>query len=1036
MWRATVFAVAALGLCASDAQEPESAPGRVTIGRLFGDVGGGPGLADTPPPAPLPLPPDIDDVGRAAVSEGVVASGRTAFTWSDDGEEIVKLIGSCVVEYEGTKLLADQVVIWHRPSGDGEYFVVYLDGNARQEAAGRSIAEPSLIYSFPAGPFTLHAAEQVSQPLENDPLYQRALARRRSTTAPSDETALAESDEAGSEFDPEAGYETVALRPSQGRLRRVRIFQRSTVPFNVESVRSTQTIPPEQVTVITGGVNVLIDGLDDPIGLVDLSADRAVIWTQSANENFESEQVQTEDTPYTVYLEGNIIIRQADRVIHATHAIYDAREERALMQNAELRAFIPQLGSDLRLRADNLRQLSRGRYHALDAWTTTSPFGQPGYRLQSREIFVEPRYDINLQWLGAGSTVVDPATGMEMVETNWVRSYGNTVRVGEVPILYSPYLAGPAEDINIPLKQASIGRDSIFGVKVKTVWDPFDLFGIEEPPGLSLNLLADYYSDRGPGGGLSGNYFGDDLFGVDDHFRGTGIGYYVHDDGLDSLGRFRNDMEPSTNDRYRFKWRHRHDFPVNAHINAELGIISDRNMLEQYFEREFDADKDQENLIYGTQSLNDWGLGNWSYELIGQAPINEFETVTGWYPKGDLWGLSEPLFGDWITWSSHTVAGYGDIEPADPDDYMMEKYFEPLPYAPDVEGANFMTRHQLDLPLMAGPVNIVPFAMGEAAFWEEGIDGDSVGRLTSSIGTRASVQFQRIFPNVYNPILGLNGLAHKIRLEGEYRLTDTSEPLGAIAQYNDIDDNAQERLRYRIPGAYFGGNLPDTLDPRFYGVRTGAGVPLGSPYYELIEDQQVVRLALRQRLQTKAGPPGRQRIRDWMTFDTGMSLFPNAERDNFGETAGLIFGNYSWLVSDRTKFLADAQYDLFDNAQRLWNVGFRTQRSRRGSLYAGIRHLEFGRQRSDTIVGSYSYVMSPKWISTLAGYVDIRDTGNTGESFTLTRVGADFLIHLGLQDNRNTNNFGVTFAIEPRFGKMKSANTMQLSSLLTPPINP
>jgi hypothetical protein len=366
----------------------------------------------------------------------------------------------------------------------------------------------------------------------------------------------------------------------------------------------------------------------------------------------------------------------------------------------------------------------------------------------------------------------------------------------------------------------------------------------------------------------------------------------------------------------------------------------------------------------------------------------------------------------------------------------MEKFFQPLPYVADVEGANFMTRHQLDLPVPVGPVNIVPFAMGEAAFWEEGLDGSSVGRLTSSIGTRASVQFQRIFPDVFNPILGLNGLAHKIRLEGEYRLTDTTEPLGNIAQYNDIDDNAQERLRYRVPGAYFQNDLPATLDPRFYAVRTGAGVPIGSPYYELVEDQQVIRLAARQRLQTKAGPPGRQRIRDWMTLDTGLSLFPNADRDNFGQGAGLIFGNYSWLVSDRTKFLADAQWDLYDNAQRLWNVGFRTQRSRRGSLYLGLRHIEFGRQNSDTAVGSYSYVMGPKWISTLSGYVDLRDTANTGESFTLTRVGADFLIHLGLQDNRNTNNFGVTFAIEPRFGKLKSTNSMQLSSLLTPPINP
>jgi hypothetical protein len=389
-----------------------------------------------------------------------------------------------------------------------------------------------------------------------------------------------------------------------------------------------------------------------------------------------------------------------------------------------------------------------------------------------------------------------------------------------------------------------------------------------------------------------------------------------------------------------------------------------------------------------------------------------------------------------MTWSSHTVAGYGDIQPVDPNDWAMETFFQPLPYTPDVQGANFMTRHELELPLPVGPVNIVPFAMGEGAFWQEGMDGSSLGRLTSSIGTRASIQFQRVFPEIFNQTLGLKGLAHKIRLEAEYRLTDTSQPLGEVAQYNEIDDNAQERLRYRVPGAFFQGNLPATLDPRFYAVRTGAGVPLGSPYYELVQDQQVIRLAARQRLQTKAGPPGRLRIRDWMTLDTGVSLFPNADRDNFGQSAGLLFGNYSWLVSDRTKFLADAQYDFFNDAQQLWSAGFQSQRSRRGSVYLGARHIEFGKQKTDILVGSYSYVMSPKWISTLSGYVDVRDTQNTGESFTLTRVGADFLIHMGLQESRNTNNFGVTFAIEPRFGNMRSSNSMQLSSLLTPPINP
>ena len=47
------------------------------------------------------------------------------------------------------------------------------------------------------------------------------------------------------------------------------------------------------------------------------------------------------------------------------------------------------------------------------------------------------------------------------------------------------------------------------------------------------------------------------------------------------------------------------------------------------------------------------------------------------------------------------------------------------------------------------------------------------------------------------------------------------------------------------------------------------------------------RLALRQRWQTKRGPIGNQRIVDWIVFNTDVTIFPNANRDNFGSTFGL-----------------------------------------------------------------------------------------------------------------------------------------------------
>lgn len=1042
VWRSAAFAAAALAVCAGlatgvRAEEPDAKPNRLTLGGLLGPFGDFVPGGVTPPPPPAPFAAPGPDVGRAEFAGVATASAKIAYVWNEAGEEVSLLRGSCVVSHGGTTLLAREMVLWRRAVEGGNRLGVYLNGDARLERAGKSETAPSMILDLDAASVEYQiSGERIEQSQADDPVYRQAVARRKASAEERSHSVARPPIDGPVLGDPGIGYETVRLRPPDGRLRRVRIFPRSSIPFDVESIRSTNSIPPEQITVITGGVNVLIDGFDE-MGLVDLSADRVVIWTQAMGDEFQSEQVQTEDTPYTVYLEGNVSIRQGDNWTRAERAVYEAREQRGLVEHAELRSFIPELGGDIRVRADQLRILSNERFQAFNAWTTTSTFGKPGYRIQSREIFVEPRYDIDLGWLGVGSSrVVDPATGMEMNKTNWVRGYNNTVYVEDVPIFYSPYVAGPAEDVNIPIKQFSVGNDQTFGFRVKTAWDVFDLFGADQPPGVQLNLLADYFSKRGPGGGLDGAYFGEDLFGIDDRYRGTGIGYFVHDEGLDRLGQFRRDLPLDTDNRWRLKWRHRHELPMSARVQAELGVLSDYNFLEQYFEREFDADKDQENLLYATQTLEPWGAGNWGWEALGQARLNDFETTTGWYPKGDLWGLSEPLFDGWMTWSSHTQAGYGDIDPADPTDYRNERFFDPLYYAPDVEGGVFMTRHELDMQLPVGPFNIVPFAMGEAAAWGEGIDGSDLGRLTGSAGTRASIQFQRTYPEVYSRILGLNGLAHKIRLEAEYRLTDTTQPLGAVAQYNEFDDNAQERLRYRLPDATFRGVLPPEVDPRIYGVRSGVGTPLGSPYYELVEDQQVLRLAARQRLQTKAGPPGRMRIRDWMTFDTGVSLFPNPDRDNFGQTAGLLFADYGWLVSERTKLLANAQYDFFDRAPRLWSLGFISQRSARGSIYLGLRHIEASPLISDMLIGSYSYVMSPKWISTLAASVDVHQTSNTAQAVTLTRVGSDFLVHLGVNANNNIGNYGFTIAVEPRIGNWRGQNTMQLSSLLTPTINP
>lgn len=835
--------------------------------------------------------------------------------------------------------------------------------------------------------------------------------------------------------DPGPELRAVAVPTPGGALRRVRIFPRSAVPYNVLSFESNRTTPPEQIWVVTGGVNLIVDGLRE-FDTVDLAADRMVIWTQAARGGeFSAETVQPRDTPFQVYLEGNITIRQrndqpgpvqsdllrGEKLIRASRAFYDARDERALLHDAELKAHVPQLGGNIRVRAERLRQLSRNNFHAQQAWASTSEFGRPGYRLQATDIFLEDRPSDG--WFGSRTGQVDPLTGLSVQEeVPWVTSLGNSFLVEDVPLLYAPYASFPAEDPGIPVRRATIGQDSIFGTRVNTVWNLFKILGIDEPRGVRWDLLADYLSDRGPGIGTSGEYRGSDLLGMPGTFGGEGLGYYVNDGGLDNLGEFRRALVPATDDRYRLQFRHRQDLPDGFSLFAEMGILSDRNFLEQYYEGEFDNGKDVETLLYGRKVFDNIGL-----TALGSVRPNEFEYSTEWLPRGDAYVLGEPLLGGWLNWSTHSSAGYGRLRTADPPTDPNDP-FVPIPFYEETDGAVLTTRHRLAAPFNLGPVIVDPYVQGEAAYWSADYAGDSLDRLVGTAGVKASLMMWRPLPYVQSRVFNLNGLAHKMLFEVEYAFTESTRDLSEVPQYNSFDDDSQERFREHFPLTTFGGALPATFDPQAYAVRSGAGSDVSVPWHELVDDQQVVRFAWRHRWQTKVGPPGAQRIKDWMKLDLEASFFPDAARDNYGEDFGLLGARYRWNVGDRTSLLAGAQVDLFDPGQRLWNVGVLSQRGERGSLYLGLRQVEGGSLQSRIATGSFSYQMSPKWVSSLGTAYDLGEHRNLGQSLTVTRVGADFLFHLGANYNNNKDNVGIAFMIQPRFGPW-SGNFANLGSL-------
>ena len=905
---------------------------------------------------------------------------------------------------------------------------IYLSGDARLSEPDRTVSKSSMLVELHTRSTIHFDKTPVEQSMANLGIYKRGDADRRRSRQELMQTQYSEVAPDGSLAPWDNGSLLLGQTTTPVMMpRKVTINPRylgMDLKFHSDVDRNKE--PPETMTTVQGGVTIVVENvplmIDGQMVLsrIDLSADRAVIWTSAdglgnPGGGFE----MNENTPFQVYLEGDIVVRQGNSEIEASHAFYDIRDRRGLLMNSELRTYIPEFDSFLRVRADTIRQMSETSFQAQHAWVTTSQLGQPGYRLQAGFLTIDDRPST---W---GSRV-DPNTGQPLTR-QYLTATNSTLFVENIPVFYLPRVSGPIEDTTFPLKSATVGFSGMYGPHVNTVWNIDKLFGFDLPRGTDWDLLLDEYSTRGPAIGTRGRYevFGQ-ILGQPAHITGMGLAYYIHDTGKDRLGYLRNNLPFPDANRGRVLHRNRIDLPFGVSLTNELSYFlnNDRNFLQQYYEQEFNTSKDQENLA-NLAVQNDNVTGS----LLFQTRLNNIFDQTEWLPRLDLTVLGQPLLNDAVTWSSHSWMGYGHIRPAqaptDPNDA-----FTALPYLPDVQGLVTGTRHEVSAPFQLGAVKVAPYALGEAAFWQQDMTANNLSRLYGSAGVRASVEFWRAVPEIQSSILGLNGLAHKVVVDADYSISGSTQSLANIPQYNAFDEDAQERFRERFLSLEFGGTLPAQFDPRFYAVRAGAGQSVTAAYQELVANQQVLRLGLRQRLQTKRGPVEHQRIKDWMSLDLETSIFPNASRDNFGSTLGLLTARYMWQVGERTQFLANGVMDPFTNGQRVWNAGILSQRGPRGSVYVGVREIKAGPIDSGLLYASFTYRMSEKWTTTMGTAYDIVEGRDRGQSMTLTRIGEYLLFHVGTGYDHSRNNFTVNFMLEPRLGGGSRNNVMQMSSLV------
>ncbi len=932
--------------------------------------------------------------------------------WQQGVYEVYHLRGNCYLNQGLTYARGPEAVLWverrapfTQPTKVIAYFedqagqgvmVDYRDDSSTAQTLGRERTSMWFRRLHTVAPLRLKLPTPALAPDPRPEIYQRGLAqfdpqRRR-------QIALAQF----TEFAPIP--QSVQAAPLG--MRSIQYGGRSDV---LPDVLSQELPSGGRVTTVTGGLRVLIEGLATdsipaafgPIGTVDISTDRAVVWSQGTL-SFGGQTIESTETPLEIYMEGNIEFRQGDRVIYADRMFYDVRRQVGVILNAELLTPLPKTEDFeykglVRLRAAAIRQLDASHFSATGAEVTTSRLEEPAYSFGANQITFE-----DLQ-----SQTFNPLTGEPEIEHRYLaESQGNAVYVRGIPTFYWPRFATDLSKPSFFVDNIRVGNDNIFGTQVLTDFDTYQLFGIRNAPeGTEWGLSLDYLSDRGVGHGTDFEYDRQSFLGLDGPAQGLIDFWGIADDGLDNLGLGRNAVVPDEDYRFRLFSRHRQRLRSGWEITGEAGWLSDRTFLEQFYEQEWDEYKDPRNGLRAKR-LTD----NRAFSIEGNVQQNDFYTVTQWLPRADHYWLGESVFGDRFTWYEHSQIAYANLNNDDTAGIVTL----PWEIGAGQEGERIVTRQEIDLPLALGPVKVVPFALGELAHWGEDVGGGDLQRAYLNTGVRASVPFWAVFPNFRDSLFNLHGLAHKVVFDAEFNYSDANRNFDELPLYDPLDDISITEFRRRVFDPAFPPSITDAkFFPTTYALRSGLQNWVTSPSTEIVDDLMTVRGGMRHRWQTKRGAPGREHIVDWLTIDSNVTWFPDQDRDNFGADFGLFDYDLRWHLGDRFTIVSDGAADFFGDGLRMMSGGVLLNRPTVGNAYLGVRSIN-GPIDSNVLLASYNYRFSPKWISSASVAVDFSDAGNIGQTFTMTRIGESLLVSLGINVDEGKDNVGFKFMIEPR----------------------
>jgi hypothetical protein len=971
-------------------------------------------------PRELPILPTVHPTltPTRAIPVPLYIGGDRTSVWKSDLEQRMLVHGHVRIDIGYRSLHADNAALWLTPSreaGEATWDVaIYLSGNVHVLEGGRTDATATqgneLMVTTRLSRNIQLQNTPVSRAEETNPIFQRGEALRQEIlNRPPQPIHIPQITITSTEEALQAGWiargpdNRIVAGPGDFQLTTTVDGRKVAVPPNAPRPAKprpllfiagdpnihAQQMGNEMVSVITNPY-LLYDALDGKPA-IEFHSQRMVTFSPMQHDAANKTDAGSTEIPGAknaakyitgVYMEGDVTLNAGDMTIHAKRIYYDFTSQRAVMLDSTLYSVDTTRNVPVYLRAKEIRQLARGEYAAKDASFSTSEFHTPHYNIGASNVYLQ---DITPHVEGETGHPYDPSTHTKEEHIYAFKAQNTTVDVQGVPIFYWPYLAGDTSNDDIPLRRIRVSNSREYGLSLQTNWNLFALAGQPDPKNFHADLSLDYFGKRGPAGGVDANWNGDDYKGL---FRSYGL----EDRGVDRLGASRTNVDVLSDERGRVFGEHHLDLGDGWTMNLEGSYISDPNFLQEFFNSEFNGEKEHETSFYLKHQDDSSALS-----FLGKFNLLDFTTVsdqvddqftTEKKPEAKYWRIGDSFL-DLFTYYSESGAAnvHSDITNYTPQQLSLYPTLLGPPASVLANQSNLTfrqayekrgwttndvlrgdTRQEIDMPLALGDLKVTPYATGRVTAWDNAFPDTQSGdttRIWGSTGIRSSVEFWRVYSDVDSTFWDVHQLRHIIEPQFNVFATGTDQ------DRNDLQP----------------------FDRDVEGISRASGFSLD----------------LNQKWQTKRGGPGHWRNVDWVTLNIQWNQFYDRDRaDNLADNNVPLFfpqsplrGFYfasrpelslvqnsiavdgTWRIGERTRFIGELNHNTQDQRLEQAAAGVAVDQTDTLSYFFGNRYVRALGTDEWTIGADYR--ISRKYEIVASEDYDFALNKNILSSFTLMR---------------------------------------------------